>query len=192
MFIPFAFHLPPIPRVKKVTFMKKKLGQNYSIFHRSKTWLCKSWRTGVYFLENKWYIDFLLKESTDGNFQNKSLLSAQYLNVGLLKGCIVLSALLEQLFSAWLWILVSALPQLCPVLRGEQGSPGTPVTCILHPWAHCWDFEFLKSVRLHWGFSSLSLSIFFSLLLCQSHTVWTSRFVSNLPLFCIVWGQGRG
>ena len=99
-----------------------------------------------------------------------------------------LSALLEQLFSAWLWIPVSALPQpspgLCPALGGAWGSPVTLITCILHPWADCWDFEFLKSVRVHWGFYFLSLSIFFSLLLSQSHTVWTSRFISSLPPFC--------
>lgn len=106
----------------------------------------------------------------------------------LLKLCTVLSALLEQLLSAWLWIPISALPQpspgLCLVLRGTRGSPVIPVTCILHPCAGCWGFEFLKTDRVHWGFSFLSLSIFFSLLLSQSHTVQTSRFISSLPPFC--------
>lgn len=88
----------------------------------------------------------------------------------LLKLCTALRALLEELFSACFESLCQPCPGLTWALPCAQGSPATMITCIWHPWADCWDFEFLKSVRVHWGFSFLSFFIFspfFSHIQCE-------------------------
>lgn len=129
---------------------------------------------------------FPLKRKPWQELSKQKLPFSRAFNMGSLKQCRVCSALLEPPFRARLW--TPGWGQPCPsphldfaLLLVGMGSPVAPGTCTLHPWAGCRDAEFLKSVRVHWGFS-FHLSFLFPSFLPV--IVWTSRFISSLPPFC--------
>lgn len=125
---------------------------------------------------------FPIKESTDRNLQNKSLLSAEHLNIGLLKLCSLKSSVGRAL-QCLLWIPAPALPW--PHLGSALCSGVTCRSADMHMASLSRLLRFGISeecqspLRVFFPFSLYCFS-----LLSQSRTAWTSRFISSLPRFC--------